>query len=258
MREIQCTLCKSPTPKYLLVSLYNGRVCQVCRTGFEFRRSLAFLCDYLLLMLIMSCLQAIDHEIRFNSFATIDQRFLDGCRLTIGFFMINLVSHVVLVLGLTWHGVEFLYRPEIMQLLLCRYLIFPLLLIARDGISGRSIGKRLFLLQVLDSRTGKPIGIRQSMKRNLWLLVPLSPLLIWTRVNKGFRMGDQFAKTMVIDRRHLLNPVYMVEPHCTHCHYDLTANTSGVCPECGMSIREFASSTDQHNMQTDKASTLGE
>ena len=25
---------------------------------------------------------------------------------------------------------------------------------------------------------------------------------------------------------------------CTECHYDLTGNTSGTCPECGEAIRE--------------------
>jgi len=27
------------------------------------------------------------------------------------------------------------------------------------------------------------------------------------------------------------------EGHCTHCGYDLTGNESGVCPECGRSVK---------------------
>jgi hypothetical protein len=42
-----------------------------------------------------------------------------------------------------------------------------------------------------------------------------------------------------------------VPGHCLNCNYDLTANTSGICPECGSPILKEKLATDQHGLNTD-------
>lgn len=78
----------------------------------------------------------------------------------------------------------------------------------KDGLfGGRSIGKLICKLAVVDEKSGKACTIRQSFKRNLALLVPIAPLIAAVqiiakvRIYRGKRIGEDWAGTKVI--RHL-------------------------------------------------------
>jgi len=71
---------------------------------------------------------------------------------------------------------------------------------ARDAIGGRSVGRRLLRLRVVDRETRLPIGALRSLKRELPLHVfPLSLVEVWFGRKAGQRLGDRWAKTVVVD-----------------------------------------------------------
>ncbi|MDZ4772464.1 MAG: RDD family protein [Planctomycetota bacterium] len=69
-----------------------------------------------------------------------------------------------------------------------------------DSIRGISLGKLVTGLQVVDTRTGHPIGLLQSLQRNLIVLVPLAPIVLAFQMRGGPRFGEGWAHTHVIQR----------------------------------------------------------
>jgi uncharacterized RDD family membrane protein YckC len=122
--------------------------------------------------------------------------------------------------------------------------------IMKDGFDGGSPGKKLAGIQVIDDRTGQPIGFGQSFKRNSILLFGLIPIVggfvslviiivIAMQVAKGYRVGDRFAQTRAIWKRYAHLPVFGGNALvCEECGYNLHGNVSGVCPECGTQVSE--------------------
>ena len=87
---------------------------------------------------------------------------------------------------------------------------FPILgalyLLLRDGVRGRSIGKILCGLTVIDLQTGKPATMPASMRRNIILLVPganlvaaVLEIVTISRDVQGQRLGDRLAQTQVVE-----------------------------------------------------------
>ena len=119
------------------------------------------------------------------------------------------------------------------------------LFVLKDGLGGRSPGKRLTGVVVVDDATGRPISFGQSFKRNAVLLVGVVPYVggvlsfvvvvtIVVQMTRGPRLGDRFAGTRVVWRRYADSPVFGGDGAlCERCGYDLTGNESGRCPECG-------------------------
>jgi uncharacterized RDD family membrane protein YckC len=102
-------------------------------------------------------------------------------------------------------------------------LVGAVCLLMKDSFYGTSLGKLLSGLQVVDADTGIPIGLRQSLQRNLLLLsaigwaLPLHvgfgimPVSLWFvahRMRFGPRKGDGWANTRVIDRKRRHAPVF--------------------------------------------------
>jgi uncharacterized RDD family membrane protein YckC len=74
------------------------------------------------------------------------------------------------------------------------------LFVLRDAVRGISPGKLLLGLRVVDSSTGLPIGVTQSLRRNGLLALPLFPILAAFLVWKGPHLGDLHAGTRVTPR----------------------------------------------------------
>ena len=91
-------------------------------------------------------------------------------------------------------------------------------------------------VQVVDRDTFEPIGFGRSWKRNLILFVPFLPLVVGLTLARGSRPGDGWANTRVVWKRHAKHGVFRGGLVCEHCRFDLTGNTSGICPECGTSV----------------------
>src|SRR5262245_10065173 len=74
-----------------------------------------------------------------------------------------------------------------------------LYLLLRDSVSGRSVGKFLFGLFVIDLATGRPCGRKASFSRNAMLVLPGANLAAVfleaatiVREPLGLRLGDRF------------------------------------------------------------------
>ncbi|MGD0886410.1 MAG: RDD family protein [Thermodesulfovibrionales bacterium] len=97
-------------------------------------------------------------------------------------------------------------------------------LLISDGLfDGRSIGKRLMGLGVVSTVTGAPCSMKQSILRNAplgaGLLLYRVPLIGWIFIviissveflillgsKEGMRLGDELAKTLVIEETPLKN-----------------------------------------------------
>jgi RDD family protein len=87
------------------------------------------------------------------------------------------------------------------------YLVIgSLYLLVRDSIAGRSLGKILFGLVVIDLHTGRPCGWVRSITRNAVFALPganLAALFLEsasvTRDPQGQRLGDRLAQTQVVE-----------------------------------------------------------
>jgi uncharacterized RDD family membrane protein YckC len=211
-----CQLChQRPSWKKLL---YGHRVCKKCYYKFANRRQLAYLVDALLFGLIAFPLG-----------------WLIGVQLQ---GMVNSKLMFDLILA-----------PI--------SLLFSSLFIMKDGFNGQSPGRRLTDVQVLDEKSGRPISFGQSFKRNAILLVGAIPIIggiasliviiiIAIQLNKGYRLGDRFARTRVIWKRYARSPVFGGDDLLCHfCGYDLTGNESGICPECGTARAEVGPTVAQ-------------
>lgn len=80
----------------------------------------------------------------------------------------------------------------------------------KDGFGGYSPGKALTGVQTLDVRTGQPIGLGASLKRNLPIAIPFVPLVIAVQMMKGPRLGDRWANTRVIWKKYAASPVFQM------------------------------------------------
>lgn len=75
--------------------------------------------------------------------------------------------------------------------------------LAKDIFNGRSIGKRVLKLQVLDQRTSLPLTPLKSVLRNITTIVLLPLEVIAIIVNPERRIGDKFVGSCV--QRYALN-----------------------------------------------------
>lgn len=205
-QHADCQLChQRPASKQ---TLYGHPVCKKCYYRFANRRQLAYLLESLLFALVTA---------------------------PIGFWI-----------GMQLASAGVMPDQRLFEVILWPVsLLFTSLFTMKDGFNGQSPGRRLTDLQVLDDVSGLPISFEQSFKRNAILLVGATPFVggfawlivvitIAIQLNKGYRMGDRFAKTRVIWKRYSRSPVFGGDGLLCHsCGYDLTANVSGVCPECG-------------------------
>lgn len=165
-------------------------------------------------------------------------------------YLVDSLLFAVPVVGLMWL-IESRYaaagltelQGEIVSTALA--LLLNAVFILKDGFDGQSPGKRLTGVQVVDEMTGRPISFAQSFKRNAILLVGVIPVIggfaslavivtIVVQMTKGRRVGDRFAGTRVVWKAHADSSVFGGnDALCGQCGYDLTANESGRCPECG-------------------------
>lgn len=101
-------------------------------------------------------------------------------------------------------------QQGLMVLAAATYLIWLGYFLTKDALrDGQSLGKRWRHLKVV-GETGEPCRRRQSLVRNVILVIPfvmwIEVLLVLFRPD-GRRLGDLLAKTWVVDASHGLAPV---------------------------------------------------
>ena len=84
--------------------------------------------------------------------------------------------------------------------------VLPWLLYAawlfKDGFNGHSPGNAAMGVQAVDVDTGQGAGFGASLKRNLPLLIPFAPLVAAFQMSRGPRLGDGWANTRVVWKKH--------------------------------------------------------
>ncbi|HEX4132967.1 MAG TPA: RDD family protein [Pirellulales bacterium] len=190
-----CPLCGRDKYMHKAKKLYGQLVCRKCYYGFANRRQAAFIIDVLI-------------------------RAALAFPLGLGIGIIGQATqNASLTTGLLVFGL----------------FVLDMAFGAKDGFDGRSAGKYICGLQVVDQTTGAPIGFRQSLLRNTILVVtavaydftgvlvkqPLIPMLVLlvdlvvllvmaSQLQKGFRWGDRSAGTKVIWLKYADYPVFAV------------------------------------------------
>jgi hypothetical protein len=198
MTKPLCPLCRDAKHMRKPKLLYNVPVCKKCFYKFANRRQLAYVVDWILFNIVV-------------------------------FFAIRLF-------------VIFLVRLQIDPdlgntiLFVTSWIALPLIFFFKDGFAGHSLGKLVCGVQVVDRRTFQPVSFGRSFQRNLPLLIPFMPLINAILLQKGYRIGDGWAKSKVIWKKYANHPVFTGRLACENCQYDLTANTTGICPECGTGV----------------------
>jgi uncharacterized RDD family membrane protein YckC len=191
---------------YNCKTLYGVRVCSKCRNGFANRRQAAYLVDGLLYVVAVEMIVFLVASVAMASAASADFEFS------------RIASSV-----LSW-------------------VVFPLVFTLKDAFNGRSAGKMLFGVRVVDIETRQPITALQSVKRNLVLMIPYVGVIGGAiTMMRGQRWGEKWAGTMVVwNKRAFRVPFARDGRFCRSCGYDLTGNTSGRCPECGLEVAAAA------------------
>ncbi len=185
--------------------LYGTPVCKRCYYRFANKRQLAYIIDSILWWPVSVAL-------------------VWGLVEVLATLPLDPVLHEIVYIGFTW-------------------VAFPLLFYCKDCFRGHSPGKWICGVRAIDRDTNEPIGIARSFKRNLPLLVPVMPVVVAFLLQKGHRLGDGWANSKVIWKRYANHPVFTGLFACQRCHFDLTGNVSGVCPECGEPIAGSHSAT---------------
>lgn len=229
--DTPCPMCDQPIDKR--ATLYDSMLCQRCTAGFANRRLQAWLVDYILFLCITSVLLApLPVYLFTNSVIPAGSESITGFMLL---FIADGLKYLVLISWFT--GTQLNSNALTMFIfLVIRCLCVSLIFTFRDGFAGQSPGKRLCDLVVVDPSTGSPIRFIQSFKRNVPLMIPFAGLYVLITLSKGIRLGDKQAQTRVISHslRHL--SMFSDWRYCQRCHYDLTGNTTGRCPECGTPV----------------------
>jgi uncharacterized RDD family membrane protein YckC len=165
-----CELCSRHIDRGRPYLLYGHDVCKQCRNSLVLRRELAFLIDGFVVS--YGCSLAI--------------------KLSMGAVQVAAMKGQPASPLRTWLGTA----------------LFCLAFALKDSFGGFSAGKVLTGLRVVDAETGAPIGPRQSVMRNLILLVPLMPIVLAFQMRGGKRLGDGWARTRVIWRKYADRPTF--------------------------------------------------
>lgn len=158
-----CPVCHTHTDGKPLRLIYDGYACRKCRNSLINRRALAWILDMIFLWI-----------------ATYLLGFNLGFVLAVGGARIDADSAAAfgMLVGL----------------------IFSIFYLTKDGwIGGKSLGKGICGLKVVDRASLQPIGMGASFKRNLPLMIPFVPFVAAIQINSDdcHRIGEGWANTMV-------------------------------------------------------------
>lgn len=165
-----CCLCGGTSNRKATKSLYGHPVCKKCFWAFANRRQGAFVIDYVTYLALVYTVDWI--------FSAATGRVLPPDRETY-----QLHASVI-----AW--------------------ILFVMFLAKDANGGRTFGRLLCGVGVIDRFTGAPIGLGASIKRNLPLLIPFIALFVAFQLCRGHRIGDGWSRSKVIWKRYATNPAF--------------------------------------------------
>ncbi len=118
----------------------------------------------------------------------------------IGAFVLFLMGLASIFFASTWDS------DDTVMILFCIMLLYPVGFVLRDLIfGGRSLGKRIFGLIVLDKQTAEKAKIHQRIIRGLFLFILQFDLIVM--LIRGESIGDTVARTVIISKKDISVPV---------------------------------------------------
>jgi uncharacterized RDD family membrane protein YckC len=134
------------------------------------------------------------------------------------------------------------YGAEALSFIGVYLLLFFLYYIVLEGALGATVGKMLVKIKVV-REDGSPCGFGPAVVRNLLRVIDGLPFLyvigmiLISRSDKKQRLGDRFAKTVVIKPSQAPQAPSIASPpqtktFCTNCGAELSGSPS-FCPKCG-------------------------
>jgi hypothetical protein len=169
----QCCLCGNWL-QFGFKPLYGYQVCPKCHSDFAWKRAFAYILDIVFVNVIVGIL-----------------------------IVIALVVGVVIVgAGQSAHNEDAAATAGGLVIIfgyLGSLLLAYVLITLRDGFNGMSPGKRILGLQVINSVSGVPARLPDSLKRNIILAVPVIPIVVIIQIftGNGFRLGDEWSQMKV-------------------------------------------------------------
>ncbi|MHB0956896.1 MAG: RDD family protein [Pirellulaceae bacterium] len=165
-----CPLCGRTKGLKPKYLLYGHVVCRKCRTAFANRRQLAWIIDIFAMRVV------------------------------------QILVAIALATAVSWAGM--LDEDAQVGVGIAALSIYMVLIATKDGFHGRSLGRAITGVRVVDQDTNEPIGFGKSILRNLLVFVPLAPLVMAVQMINGPRSGDGWTKTKVVWSKYAGNPVF--------------------------------------------------
>ena len=118
----------------------------------------------------------------------------------VDFFIICIIQSFLMVIFIIiplLNNVEIFHVSNIIIKQLCLTFFSTFLLIIRDVIGKKSLGKKIFKLMILDNMTNNEANLLKRIIRNLtWLLGPTEIIFF---LITGDRLGDKIAGTKIVE-----------------------------------------------------------
>lgn len=127
---------------------------------------------------------------------------MNGKRVLAGLIDLIIACIIQFILMIFFIVVPVILRAEQLNIVLVLNLVITFVtvnyMLLRDLIGGRSIGKRLVGLKVIDKQTGEPAGLLKCLVRNLTWFIGTIDIIVY--LIKGARLGDMLAGTDVVEK----------------------------------------------------------
>jgi uncharacterized RDD family membrane protein YckC len=167
-----CCLCGADSNRKAEKTLYGHPVCKKCYWKFANRRQGAFFIDYI-------------------------------CLMVLAYLLGGMLGAVMAIAGASVESMEWT------GFILGYAMLIPFFM--KDAFGGRSPGRLLCGVAVMNRFTGQPIGPVESLKRNLPLLIPFMILFVAFQLSRGHRVGDGWSRSKVTWKRYKTHPAFGIE-----------------------------------------------
>lgn len=127
---------------------------------------------------------------------------MNGKRVLAGFIDLIIACIIQFILMVFCIIIPVFIRAEVLNIAVVLNLVITFVtinyMLLRDLIGGRSIGKRLVGLKVIDKQTGEPAGLLKCLLRNVTWFIGSIDIIVY--LIKGARLGDMLAGTDVVEK----------------------------------------------------------
>jgi uncharacterized RDD family membrane protein YckC len=154
--------------------------------------------------------------------------------------VLSIVGYAIMGSFTFWSGVYGGAAVLVIALPSAGLLVVFLYFVILEGLRGATVGKKLMKITVV-GEDGSACGFRPVLIRNILRIIDWLPAVYFLggilvlRSDKGQRLGDRIAKTVVIKSSQVQSsavPAPQASRFCMNCGAELSG-PSPFCPKCG-------------------------